>query len=183
MLTIELPVFPILTTDRMVLRQLRSSDAEQVFTMRSDPLVMRHVSRPLAMTMKDASELIDRITTMVAAKDAVQWAMTLKNDDRLIGIIGFWRIIKEHHYAELGYMLARAQWGRGLMSEAIGAVLACGFTTLGLHKVEAITRPANLGSIRALEKNGFVREAHFKENIFWEGTFHDSLHYGLLSPS
>lgn len=182
MLTIDLPVFPVLTTERMVLRQLRSSDAEQVFAIRSDPLVMRHVSRPLVLTMEDASLLIDRISTTVAAGDAVQWAMTVKGDDRLVGIIGFWRIVKEHHCAELGYMLARDQWGRGLMSEAIGAVLPCGFNTLGFHKVEAITRPANVASIRALEKNGFVREAHFKENIFWEGVFHDSLHFGSLAP-
>ncbi|MBP7515626.1 MAG: GNAT family N-acetyltransferase [Flavobacteriales bacterium] len=182
MLTIDLPVFPVLTTERLVLRQLRSSDAEQVFAIRSDPLVMRHVSRPLVLTMDDAFTLIERITSSVAANDAVQWAMTLKDDDRLIGIIGFWRIIKEHHYAELGYMLARDQWGRGLMSEAIGAVLPCGFNMLGFHKVEAITRPTNVASMRALEKNGFVREAQFKENIFWEGVFYDSLHYGLLAP-
>lgn len=181
MLTVDLPVFPVLTTERLILRQLRTSDAEQVFAIRSDRLVMRHVSRPLALTMDDAFTLIERITSTVAANDAVQWAMTLKDDDRLIGIIGFWRIIKEHHYAELGYMLARDQWGRGLMSEAIGAVVACGFNVIGLHKVEAITRPTNAASMHALEKNGFVREAHFKENIFWEGVFHDSLHYGRLA--
>ena len=181
MLTIDLPVFPVLTTERLVLRQLRSSDAEQVFAIRSDPLVMRHVSRPLVLTMDDAFTLIERITSSVAANDAVQLAMTLKDDDRLIGIIGFCRIIKEHRYAELGYMLAHEHWGKGYISEAIGALIPFGFNTLGFHRIEAITRPENAASIRALEKNGFVREAHFKENIFWNGSFHDSLHFGRLA--
>ena len=181
MLAVDLHTFPILTTDRLVLRELRHSDAERVFAMRSDPQVMQHVNRPLAKGIEDASALIDLINSMVAANDAVQWAITLKNKDVFIGLIGFWRIVKEHHYGELGYMLARDHWGNGFISEAIGALVPFGFKTLGLHRIEAITRPANLASIRALEKNGFVREAHLKENIFWNGQFHDSLHFGRLA--
>src|SRR5690349_10151630 len=161
MLSIDLSTFPVLTTERLVLRALRPSDAERVFALRSDPQVMQHVNRPLARTMDDASALIDLITTTVAANDAVQWVITKQGDDTFIGLIGFWRMVKEDHRAELGYMLARDHWGRGLISEAIAAAVDCGFNTLGLHKVEAITRPANVASIRALEKNGFVREAHF----------------------
>ena len=181
MLSIHLPTFPILATERMLLRQLRTSDQEQVFALRSDPLVMQHVNRPLARTMDDASALIDLITSMVAANEAVQWAMTLRGDDTFIGLIGFWRIVKEHHYGELGYMLARDHWGKGLMSEAVAAVLDFGFHSLDFHKVEAITRPENTASVRTLEKNGFVREGHFKENIFWNGAYHDSLHFGRLA--
>ena len=181
MLSIQLDQFPILCTERLVLRELRPSDVAQVFALRSDPRVMQHVNRPLARTIEDASALIDRITTTVAANDAVQWAITVKGDDTFIGLIGFWRIVKEHHYGELGYTLAHDHWGRGLMSEAINTVLDFGFNTLDLHRVVAITRPENTGSIRTLEKNGFVREGHFKENIFCNGAFHDSLHFGRLA--
>jgi [ribosomal protein S5]-alanine N-acetyltransferase len=181
MLTIDLPTFPILTTERLVLRELRHSDAEQVFAMRSDPLVMQHVNRPLAKSMDDATALIDIISERWTAKEGVQWAVTVKGDDTFIGLIGFWRIVKEHHYAELGYMLARDHWGRGITSEAICAVLPFGFNTLAFHRIEAITRPANVASIRALQKNGFVQEGHFKENIFWNDEFQDSLHFGRLA--
>ena len=181
MLDIQLSTFPILVTERLVLRELRPSDVEHVFAMRSDPLVMQHVNRPLAATVEDAAALITLITTTVAANDAVQWAITMKDDDTFIGLIGFWRMVKEHHCGELGYMLARDHWGKGVISEAIGTVVPFGFDTLGFHKVEAITRPENLASIRALEKNGFVREAHSRENIFFDGNFHDSLYFGKLA--
>ena len=181
MLTFDLSGFPVVATERLVLRELRPSDAEQVLAMRSDPLVMQHVNRPLATSIEDASALIDLITSRVATNDAVQWAITVKNRDVFIGLIGFWRIVKEHHYGELGYMLAREHWGRGYITEAIGALVPFGFHTLGLHRIEAITRPENAASIRALEKNGFVREAHLKENIFCNGEFHDSLHFGRLA--
>lgn len=180
MLTINLTDFPELTTERMVLRELRFSDAEQVFALRSDPRVMEHVSRPLARTIADAEALIELITTTVATNDAVQWAITLKGDDTLIGLIGLWRMVKEHHYAELGYLLGHAHWGQGLMSEAVSAVVPYALGTLGFHRVEAITRPENIGSIRALEKNGFTSEAHFKESIFWNGRFHDAIHFARL---
>lgn len=180
MLTVQLGTFPILATERMVLRALRPSDAERVFAMRSDPQVMEHVNRPLATSIGDATALIELITTSVAANDAVQWAITLEGDDKFIGLIGFWRIVKVHHYGELGYKLMRDQWGKGYISEAIAAVVPFGFQTLGFHRIEAITRPGNVASIRALEKNGFVREAHLKENIFWNGEFHDSLQFGRL---
>jgi len=182
MLSIHLPTFPILTTERLVLRELLPSDKERVFAMRSDPVVMQHVNRPLAMSVEDASALIDLIITTVAANDAVQWAITMKSDDTLIGLIGFWRIVKEHHIGELGYMLASEHWGKGYISEAIATVVPFGFRTLGFHRVEAITRPVNVASIRALEKNGFVQDGHFKENIFWNGAFHDSLHFAKLAP-
>jgi [ribosomal protein S5]-alanine N-acetyltransferase len=181
MLTIPLPALPVLTSARLVLRELRPSDAEQVFAMRSDPDVMRHVNRPMATTLADALALIDLIAQRKAAQEGVHWAITRKGDDTFMGLIGFWRFVKEHHYAELGYTLAKDHWGQGHITEAIATVLPFGFDTLGLHRVEAITRPGNIASIRALEKNGFVREGHFRENIHWNGTFHDSLCFGRLA--
>ncbi len=181
MLTLDLQTFPVLTTERLVLRELRPSDVAEVFALRSDPHVMQHVNRPLATSKVDAEALIELITNTVAANDAVQWAITQKGDDTFIGLIGFWRFIKDHHYAELGYMLSHDHWGKGLISEAIAAAVDCGFSTLGLHRIEAITRPENTASIRALVKNGFVQEGHFKENIFWNGTFLDSLYFGRLA--
>lgn len=181
MLTIELSTFPVLTSDRLVLRKLQPSDAEQMLALRSDQRVMQHVPRPLAKSIDDATALIELINGMVAANEAVQWAITLKGEDQFIGLIGFWRIVKEHHFAELGYMILPEYWGKGLISEAIGTALEFGFGTLDLHRVEAITRPQNIASIRALEKNGFVREGYFKEDIFFEGVFHDSVYFGRLA--
>ena len=89
-------------------------------------------------------------------------------------------MVKEHHCGELGYTLARDRRSKGYISKVIGAVVDFGFITSNFHRFEAITRPVNSASIRALEKNGFVREAHFKENIFWNGTYHDQLHFGRL---
>lgn len=181
MLTFDLTHFPVLTTERLVLRALRVSDVEEVFALRADPAVMQHVNRPLATSLQDAEALIATVNDGVAANTSIHWAITRKGDDRFIGLIGFWRIVKEHDLGELGYMLARAHWGQGLTSEAIAAVLPVGFGTLGMHRVEAITRPVNRASIRALEKNGFVQEATLRDAVFFNGAFHDSMVFGRLA--
>ena len=66
------------------------------------------------------------------------------------------------------------------MSEAIGATVDHAFGVLGFHSIEAIIDPANLASRRVLEKNGFEREAWFKEDFFWNGRFHDTQVYSIL---
>lgn len=182
MLTLALSEFPELHTERLVLRKLRPSDAERMFAMRSDPQVMRYVNRPMATSVDDAVALIALINARITAQEAIHWALTRKGEDTFIGLIGFWRLVKEHHYAELGYTLMQEAWGKGYASEAIASVVDLGFSTLGFHRVEAITRPANTASMRVLEKNGFVREGQLRENIFWNGTFHDSVCYGRLAP-
>jgi ribosomal-protein-alanine N-acetyltransferase len=175
MLALHLSPLPTLTTARLVLREVRTEDAPACFTMRGDPETMRHVRRPLATTLDDAKAFISRVLEGQRANTCAQWAITLKGDDTCIGVIGPWRIDLENHRGELGYMLARSYWGQGLISEAIATVVDHAFSVLGLHSLEAWVDPRNKASLRALEKNGFIQEAHFKENVFWDGVFSDSV--------
>jgi ribosomal-protein-alanine N-acetyltransferase len=130
---------------------------------------------------EEADALVELIRTNQANGTSIHWAMAIHGQPALIGLIGYWRMQPEHHKAELGYMLARSHWGQGLISEAIHAVVRCGFDTLRMHRVEAITAPANHASRRVLEKNGFIQEGHFKEDHLWQGRFEDSVHFGRIT--
>ena len=99
-----------------------------------------------------------------------------------MGYIGFWRIMKEHHRAEIGYALHPDLWGQGLMSEAVAATLHYGFQKMKLHSVEAGVKPDNTASIHVLERSGFILEGHFKQNYCLNGVFVDSMVYSLLTP-
>ena len=68
------------------------------------------------------------------------------------------------------------------MKEAMDAVLEYGFKEMKLHSIEANVDPGNQPSIKLLEKKGFIKEAHFKENMFFNGSFLDSAIYSLLNP-
>ena len=141
---------------------------------------MTYIPRPRAKTVNDAAALIQTMRDGFEKRESIVWAMSLKNDPKLIGTIGYWRMQKESFRAEVGYLLHSDFWQKGLAHEALQAVLKYGFDTMNCHSIEAVIDPENVASERLLQKCGFVKEAHFKENFFWNGQFSDTVIYSKL---
>ncbi len=181
MLQINLSPFPEIETERLLLRKIQPADAMALFFLRSDERVMQFIDKERATSIKDAEQIITNIHTLLAANDGITWAMAFKeNPAELIGSIGLWRIIKQHHRAEIGYMLHPDHWKKGLMKEAVERVNEFGFNELKLHSIEAHINPGNTGSAALLEHTGYTREAYFKEDFFFNGTFRDTAIYSKL---
>ncbi|QBN17383.1 GNAT family N-acetyltransferase [Flavobacterium nackdongense] len=181
MLEINFKPFPNLETKRLLLRRLENEDVSEIFALRSDQEVMKYVPRPLAKTPQDALNHIAIINEKIDSNEGINWAITLKDNPKLIGIIGHYRIKPEHFRAEIGYMLLPEYHGKGIISEAINEVVKYGFQVMKLHSIEAIIDPDNIASERVLQKNGFVKEAHLKENEYYEGHFLDTVIYSILN--
>lgn len=181
MLSINFTPFPNLETERLTLRRVDKNDASPILELRSDVETMKYIPRPLLKSTEDALEHIAMIDAKIENSEGINWAITLKNDSKLIGIIGFYRIKPEHFRAEIGYMLLPDFSGKGIISEAINEVVNYGFNEMHLHSVEGIIDPNNLASAKVLQKNGFVKEAHLKENEFYEGRFLDNVIYSRLN--
>jgi ribosomal-protein-alanine N-acetyltransferase len=181
MLDINFTPFPNLETDRLQLRRVVSGDMNEIFALRSNKETMKYIPRPLAKTVEDALAHIALIDEKIENNQGINWAITLKNNPKLIGIIGHYRIKPDHFRAEIGYMLLPDYHGKGFISEAIKEVVNYGFEVMKLHSIEAIIDPENFGSEKALQKNGFVKEAHLKENEYYEGRFLDTVIYCILN--
>ena len=181
MLTINFTPFPNLETERLLLRRVVKEDINEIFALRSNPETMKYIPRILAKTTEDALDHINMIDTKIENNEGINWAITLKNNSKLIGIIGHFRIKPEHYRAEIGYMLLPEFHGKGIIPEAIKEVVKYGFEIMKLHSIEAIIDPKNNASARVLEKSGFVKEAHLKENEYYEGRFLDTVIYSLLN--
>jgi ribosomal-protein-alanine N-acetyltransferase len=181
MLTINFNPFPILETERLLLRRIDTNDINEIFALRSNPETMKYIPRPLVKTNEDALEHIAMIDAKIENNEGINWGITLKNDPKLIGIIGHYRIKPEHFRAEIGYMLLPEFNGKGIIPEAVKEVVDYGFNVMKLHSIEAIIDPENFGSEKVLQKNGFVKEAHLKENEFYNGRFLDTVIYSLLN--
>lgn len=182
MLSVNFDPFPVLTTNRLLLRRVESSDVNEILFLRSDERVLKFLNRLPAHSLSEASEFIQSLKKFEENNNAITWAVTLKDERQLIGTICFWNIQKEHYRAEIGYVLHPDFQGKGIMKEAVTEVLKFGLVTMKLHSVEAIVDPRNASSIKLLEKNGFKQEAHLKENCFYNGRFLDTLIYSLLTP-
>jgi [ribosomal protein S5]-alanine N-acetyltransferase len=181
MLSVNFTPFPIITTPRLLLRKTTPEDVNELYYLRSSEVVMKDIDRPRPKSTEDILQLIEKIQNMIANNEGIEWAITLAGDHTFIGTISFHRLIKEHYRAEVGYLLHPAHHRKGIMSEALKAVVAYGFNNMGLHSIEAQVTPGNIASEKLLETHGFVKEGYFKENHFKNGKFIDTAIYSLLN--
>ncbi len=173
---------PLLDTARLTLREPAPGDADVLFSFYSDPETMRYWNTPPMEHPDEARTLIERARQSAAEDTAYRWALAPRAGGPIVGMCGLSSLSFPHRRAEIGYMLGRAHWGRGYMREALEVVLAHGFDTLDLHRLEAELDPRNGASERLLERLGFVREGLLRERWRVEGEVSDSLWMGLLRP-
>lgn len=183
MLEVNFTHFPTLQTPRLHLREITPEDAAAIFKMRSDERVMRYIGRPPQKDLSEAQQLVETYRQTFASNEALNWAICLtEQPDTLIGTIGFWKMDKVNHRTEIGYTLQYDYWRKGIMDEAMAAAIEYCFKVLDFHSIEANTDPENEASGGILEKHGFVQEAYFRENFYFDGTFLDSRIYSKLNP-
>lgn len=182
MLTINFSPFPILETERLILRRVLPSDVKEMFELRSNPETMKYIPRPLVTNYDEALTHIQMMEDKIETNEGINWAITIKGDDKMLGVIGHYRIKPEHYRAEVGYMILPEYHGKGITTEAVQCVVDYGFNTMQLHSIEGVIDPENEASQRVLQKCGFVKEAHFKENEFYDGKFIDAVVYSKLNP-
>lgn len=172
--------FPVLTTERLTLRQLQQSDAADVLVFRGDWEVQKYNGR-VFQNVKEVQTLIEELHDEFRALTGVSWAVTLTDDGAVLGLFGLHHWSKYHRRAEVGYDLARTHWGKGIASEALRAIIQFGFERMSLHRIYASTIADNHRSVRLLERLGFQREGTKRQHSWEEdGAFHDSAMYGLL---
>ena len=183
MLQISFNPFPNLKSERLLLRPVKPEDVEEVFAIRSDPETMKYIPRPLARTKQDALDHIGMVSKGIEENEFINWAITLKEDDKLIGMICLLRMQLNNFRTEIGYILHPDFHGQGIMSEAIEIVIDYAFNILNFHSLEAVIDPRNSASEKLLLKYQFEKEAHLKENEFYNGEFLDTVIYSRLNPN
>ncbi|WP_333809751.1 GNAT family N-acetyltransferase [Flavobacterium sp.] len=180
MLQLNFSPFPILESERLQFRRLTDADAPEIFALRSNPEIMKYIPRPLATTIEDALAHIKLINEKIDENIDINWAVTEKGNDKCIGLMGFYRTQPENFRTELGYMISPEHKGKGYVTEAVKTLLDFAFNTLNFHSIEAVIDSRHIASERVLQKNGFEKEAHFKENFFYNNEFTDTVIYSLL---
>jgi len=183
MLTLNFTKFPTLETERLILREHSLSDAEILFAMRTNEMVMKYIDRERPQNLLEIKTFITAFNEGFENGDNLAWVIALKeNQSQMIGSIGYWRTDFANHRAEIGYMLRPEYWRKGIISEALKRTIDFGFKDMNLHTIKANINVENDASRQMLIKHGFVKEAHFKQDFYFRGKFLDSEIYGLLNP-
>jgi ribosomal-protein-alanine N-acetyltransferase len=174
--------FPVLETRRLFLHELTLKDAQAIFGMRANTRVGQFIARPHMDKTEDAESLTQKARDAFYEKRGIAWAGQVKDTKEMIGTCGFNQIDAQNLHAEIGGEMAVEFWGRKLAQEAVEAIVQFGFNTLGLHTIEAKVSPNNRSAIYLMEQLGFVKEAHYKDRIYFEGTFQDMAVYSCFNP-
>ena len=158
MLIVNFSPFPVLYTNRLILKAFSQNDALSLAEMRSNSRVNEFLDRADTMSLEDASIFIENRIKDAERNESIMWAIHFKQQSKMLGSICFWNIVAEKDKAEIGYEMHPDYYGKGIMHEAMQAVIEYGFYTMKLMVIEALPVKENTKSIQLLERNNFVRD-------------------------
>ena len=162
---------PQLQTERLILRRMRVSDAEDMYHYARRPEVTRYLLWSPHPDIYHTQDYLRYLATRYAAGTFYDWGVILKQNGRMIGTCGFTTIDCAHDAAEIGYVLNPDYHGMGIATEAVEAVLAFGFDKLLLHRIEARFMEGNDASLRVMEKVGMRFEGWRRESMLVKGSY------------
>lgn len=176
------PKFPALTTKRLVLREISLKDVPWYFAHFNTKEIAEGQDHPGPRDLKEArAELKLYFRDNFRRRTGIRWGIAMKGDNELIGSAGFYKWVQPEKYqAEMGYDLNPAFWGRGIMTEALSAIIQYGFDHMRLHRIEVLISHQNKRSQSLVRRLGFKREGVLRDHYFIEGRFSDDVIYSLL---
>jgi ribosomal-protein-alanine N-acetyltransferase len=171
---------PTLETERLILRKMVLNDAEAVFAYASNSEVSRYTLWETHRSIEDSRAFLEFATQKYENGGEPDWGIVYRGNGCLVGACGLVNWEAEHARAEVGFVLSREYWGRGLMSEAVRAILRFGFERMNLNRIEARCIAENAASARVMEKAGMVYEGTLRQREYIKGTYRDIKLYAIL---
>lgn len=162
------------------MRTVETSDLADFMSVHGDAKVVHYTPHRPWKTAADGRAWFKRMLKYRAAGNTLQLTILDKASGRAIGIMLLFDFQEGTRSGEVGYMLARKHWGKGLASEALIAFVEHCFKKLKLARLDAKLDPRNAASAKVLLKAGFSREGHQRRNHFAKGEISDTGLYGML---
>ena len=162
---------PVIETPRLTLRRMLKRDSGDMYEYARDPEVSEYLLWQPHESENYTRRYLSYLQSRYRAGDFYDWAVVWREEDRMIGTCGFTKIVIDSNSAEVGYVLNREFWGRGIAPEAVRAVFRFAFDELRLHRVEAHYMLGNERSRRVMEKVGMKYEGAFRDSIYVKGRY------------
>ena len=162
---------PTLTTERLVLRPMRTSDAYDMYEYSCREDVTEFLLWSPHPSVSYTRDYLAYIESRYATCDFFDWAVTLKDSGKMIGTVGFTKIDTANNSAEIGYVLNPQYHRQGFALEASRKIVEFGFETVGLHRIEAKFMKGNSASLRVMEKLGMTLEGYSVDGMFVKGEY------------
>ena len=173
-------MFPEISTQRFILKQILPDDQEFIFKGLSHPDVVPYygVQYKTLESTKGQMEFYDRLWR---EKTGTWWKIIEKENSQPVGACGINNYQSKHERAEMGYWLLPENWGRGIMKEVLPPMISHVFTHWKLYRLEAVIEEGNESSVKLAERLGFQLEGVMRESEIKNGKRINLLMYSLLN--
>lgn len=162
--------FPIIKTERLLLRQFLANDLENVFKGLSHPDIIKYYGVSY-QTLEATKEQMAFFADLEKNEIGIWWAICSSDNKTFYGAGGLNSLSKEHKKAEIGFWLISDFWGQGIMKEAMPLICNYGFDNLELHRIEGFVESENINCKNAMAKLDFQHEGTMKECEIKNGKF------------
>ncbi|OEH94172.1 GNAT family N-acetyltransferase [Bacillus solimangrovi] len=175
-------MFPTLNTKRLLLREIVNDDVQDVYNVFANENVTRFYGQEPLTSLDQAKQFIEFFAQSYNDKRGIRWGIELKEEEKLIGTIGFNALSLKHKRAEIGYELHPDYWRRGYATEAASEVMSYGFNKLYLNRIGAIVFLENTTSSNLLTKLGFEKEGVLRNYMCQNDRSYDVNMFSILKP-
>jgi RimJ/RimL family protein N-acetyltransferase len=171
-----------IVTERLQLTAVSLSELEDIHALQSLPEVDQYNTSGIPSSIEETRARVSGWVEALETVPVARYVFTIRDRsaDEFIGLFGITCGKPGYRSAELWYKLHPRHWNNGYATECVKAVLEFCFTELKLHRVEAGCATENAGSVRVLEKSGFIREAHTRKLLPVRGEWKDNYGYAIL---
>ena len=170
----------VIESNRLLIRLVEETDLPDLLAINSNDEVTRYLPYATWESLADGQAWFRRIEGLNASGSGLQFVVQEKTTGRVVATCLLFRYDEQSARAELGYVLGREYWGRGIMHEALSVLITYAFDTYALRRLEAEVNPVNEASCRLIQKLGFAQEGRLRHRWFSKGIAHDTNIYGLL---
>lgn len=172
-------MFPEINTERLNLRQIKQEDRESIYEILSNFEVIKYDTFELFTNMKQAEDMINWFDEAFKQKQAIFWGISFKSSSEIIGFCKCEIEIPKVR-ADFGYDLNPKHWNKGIITEALSAIMNFTFNALDVNRIEATVSTENIASIKVLKKLGFTQEGILRERSYLRGSYHDMIMFSIL---
>ncbi|WP_226038083.1 GNAT family N-acetyltransferase [Aquibacillus saliphilus] len=174
------PVVIQFETNSLLIRNINLNDKKEIYSIYSDPGVLKFDNSSGFSNIKEAEDFIRQILNPHLDDNSIRWAIINKETGNPIGTCGFRNWDRESRHAEIGGNFMSKYWGKGFATELIPKIVQYGFDHLRLNKIHAYTLRKNKAVLKLLERYQFKREGYLREYQLVNGRFEDVVIYGKL---
>ncbi len=158
--------FPVLQTERFILKKMDETFFEPLVSLFSDKSVTKYSGSEITDVNKHVEFYMKKVDTMYSNRRGIRWAVVDKETNDFVGDVGLYNIDLYSNNTEIGYSVVKSYWRQGVATECIKEVENFAFNRLNMNRIIAMIDKNNTPSIKLVEKLGFFRDGVLREHYY-----------------